>query len=148
MKLWLGRLWLIHVPPGSMRRMLTYWNCSACRKEYNALLKILKGAHQSVNRTCLSKFLTCMTTWINDMQLGRSIPGKLLHHLCLFNGKACICHFFLYSLYLFTTEKSLSRKSDAAGSAPNKYHGEIHNVLIFLLTFNFKSNIYYEIMWK
>jgi hypothetical protein len=48
-------------PPGSMRRTLTSWYCSACRTEYSALLENLTGAHRAANCTWLSKFLTCMT---------------------------------------------------------------------------------------
>jgi hypothetical protein len=44
-KLWLGQLWLMPVPPGSTRRTLTSWNCSACRTQYSTLLKILTGAN-------------------------------------------------------------------------------------------------------
>lgn len=36
-------------PPWSMRQMLTFWNQSACRTEYSALLEILTGEYQIVN---------------------------------------------------------------------------------------------------
>jgi hypothetical protein len=46
----IGQLWRLPVLPGSMHRMLTSWNCSACRPEC------------STNCTWLWKLLTCMTT--------------------------------------------------------------------------------------
>jgi hypothetical protein len=51
------------LPSGSMRRTLASWNCSSYRTEYSVLLEILTGAHQPVNCTWLSKFLTCTTTY-------------------------------------------------------------------------------------
>jgi hypothetical protein len=37
------------VPPGSMRRTLTPWDCSPCRIEYSALLETLTGSYQYAN---------------------------------------------------------------------------------------------------
>jgi hypothetical protein len=61
-KLWLGQLWLMPVPSGSMQRTLISRHCSACWAEYSGLLETLTGAHQSAKCMWLWKFLTRMTT--------------------------------------------------------------------------------------